>query len=245
MTNFNREKIKLILSDIVVKAYLSKGSEADLYKNTLDCFSCVIDSLIQGISIDEWMQQETMRQSQKTLQNSIGEFHQKVLATFPGVKDLGTGNIVDLVIEDKKIIAEIKNKWNTTKGNHKPNIYDDLEKILTNYSNNFVAYYVEMLPKNGKEYDEPFTPSDNVTKTRRPSNNRIRVIDGKSFYTLITGDSDAFQKLYCLIPLLVCEILNERFKLNRNSEEIVQSKIFHDLFQKIFPNQLKSSSNLF
>ena len=95
-----------------------------------------------------------------------------------------------------KIIAEIKNKHNTTKGNHKKNIYDDLEsKLNTNY-NGFTAYYVEVLPKrNLKTYNKSFTPPDNITQSNRPKNSKIRVIDGASFYEVISGNPDFLEKL--------------------------------------------------
>ncbi|WP_010129810.1 Eco47II family restriction endonuclease, partial [Haemophilus sputorum] len=65
---------------------------------------------------------------------------------------------------------------------------------------NTVGYYVEILPVNGKTYDKPFTPSDNKTKTRRPENDRIRQIDGKSFYERVTGNPNALEDLYKMLP---------------------------------------------
>lgn len=234
MLEFNELKIKSVLKPIVVKTYKAKEEEADLFSNTLDCFSCTIDALIQGITIEAWMEQEKARQSQKTLQNAIGDFHQKVLGTLDGVVDLQTGGIIDLEAKEKKIVAEVKNKWNTTKGNHKPNIYDDLEKVLRNYASDFVAYYVEILPKNGKRYNLPFCPSDNTTKVKRPTNERIRVIDGYSFYALMTGDEHALRKLYLKLPVIVCEILNEEFHLNRDYSKLDKQADFKEIFNKIF-----------
>ena len=45
----------------------------------------------------------------------------------------------------KMIIADIKNKFNTTKGNHKVNIYDDLDKILNSPEfKEYAGYYIEL-----------------------------------------------------------------------------------------------------
>ncbi|WP_410520593.1 Eco47II family restriction endonuclease [Candidatus Xenohaliotis californiensis] len=37
-----------------------------------------------------------------------------------------------MVNKKKKVIAEIKNKFNTAKGNHKKDIYDDFNNLLEN-----------------------------------------------------------------------------------------------------------------
>ncbi|MBD3794136.1 MAG: Eco47II family restriction endonuclease, partial [Campylobacterales bacterium] len=113
---------------------------------------------------------------------------------------------------DKKIIAEIKNKWNTTKGNHKVAIYDDIASVLTTIGDKFTGYYVEVVPKKATPYNKEFTPSDNKTHSQRTANPKIRVIDGKSFYAMITGDKNAIFKIYD-------EIVVELNKLNLNTDD--------------------------
>jgi len=46
-----------------------------------------------------------------------------------------------------KIIAEIKNKYNTTKGADKKTLYDNLELALLNKYKGYTGYYVEIIPK--------------------------------------------------------------------------------------------------
>lgn len=235
MSTFDREKIKNILVPVIVSAYtaLEASKADDIFKNTLDIFSWMADSLVQGISTEEWLKLENRRQTQKTLQNAIGDLHQKFLGTVSGAKELGVGQLIDLVLDDKKILAEIKNKWNTTKGNHKVNIYDDLEKALSTHSG-YTAYCVEILPKNGKRYDKPFTPPDNKTKKPRPKNEFIRVIDGYSFYALVTGQEDAIKELYILLPELIGEILKEKFNINRDIINFKNQPEFETFFKKVF-----------
>jgi hypothetical protein len=167
--------------------------QIDIYRNTLDPFSAVIDCMIRNTTPLQFKKQEEARASQKTLQNKIGYFHEDTILCFHG---WSKPTLVDVVNINDKIIAEIKNKHNTTKGNHKKNIYDDLEsKLNTNY-NGFTAYYVEVLPKrNLKTYNKSFTPPDNITQSNRPQNSKIRVIDGASFYEVISGNPDFLEKL--------------------------------------------------
>ena len=227
---YNRQKIKAILHPIVTSAYEAESSDNDLRKNTLDVFSASIDSAIRGISFDEWLLQEKQRQVQKTLQNRIGELHQEILGTFDGVNSLGVGEIIDLKSTSKKFIAEIKNKHNTTKGNHKTMVYDDLEACLKGEDPDVIAYYVEVLPRNGKTYNEPFTPPDNVLKTRRPLNERIRRIDGMSFYTLASGSTETLLEIYKLIPELIAEILYESYAITINPKNSISLPEFNIIF---------------
>lgn len=236
MSVFNRDKVKAILKPIVESTYKAQQTEKDIYSNTLDCFSAIIDSSVRGVTLEEWKESEKQRQAQKTLQNKIGDFHQRVLGTLDGVDDLGTGGIVDLVSSDHKMVAEIKNKWNTTKGNHKKTIYDDLESVLDNEEKEgYVGYYVEILPRNGQDYNKPFTPPDNTSGTGRESRDDIRVIDGKTFYTKLTGDENALEELYSLVPELTAEILEESFNVKRDVADVKDNDIFPELYNKIFP----------
>lgn len=211
---------------------LTKGTltkkEKKFYKNSVDPFSALFDALWQDISLTEWLQQEKSRQNQKTLQNALGDFHQEILGSFNGWKSLGRGDIIDLKNDTKKIIAEVKNKHNTTKGNHKVAVYDDLKRELKVNYEGYTAYYVEIIPKNKKIYDKPFTPPDNRTHKRRPKNKSIRVIDGKSFYALATGDVDALKKFYNVLPQAIADLLD------RKPHVVKGDPSFESLFDRVY-----------
>lgn len=211
-----------------IAARALEQSEKNIYKNVLDPFSAVFDAMAGGVSLSDWRKKELSRQIQKTLQNALGVFHQNILGNFKNWENLGVGNIVDVVNEESKIIAEIKNKHNTTKGNHKTAIYDDLDKLLNSTYKGFTGYYVEVIPKGRKEYDKEFTPSDNKSKSRRPSHEKIRVIDGKSFYTLASGYKNALEQIYLVLPKVIGDILGQ------NSEIIEKEMLFHELFKRAY-----------
>lgn len=230
--SFDRQKIKNILKPILLSAYQTEISEQSLRQNTLDVFSATLESILKGISFDEWIEQEKKRQIQKTLQNKVGDLHQKILGTLSGVQDLGVGDVVDIISQEKSLIAEIKNKHNTTKGNHKIAVYDDLKSVLSSKPEITTAYYVEILPKNGKKYNKPFTPSDNKTSQQRPANEFIRQIDGQSFYELLTGNPNALRELYILLAQVASEILSEEFNLTLNYQDYINEKEFDVIYGK-------------
>jgi len=190
--------------NVILKA--ERDSHSKMYSNVIDPFSALFDGVTHGLSFDEWLKSEKVRQIQKTMQNAIGEFHQDILGNVQGSCDLGTGQGLDVYHEKKRIIAEIKNKYNTTKGNHKVEVYDAIKnKLKESKFTSCVGYYVEIIPQNKRVYNKPFTPPDNKNQKRRPINNRIRVIDGKSFYAMLTGHESALRDLFDVLPRVISD----------------------------------------
>jgi hypothetical protein len=219
---------------INVKEVLNTAQKAsnlagkNLYSNVVDPFSAIFDALRQEITLIDWVEQETTRQIQKTMQNALGEFHQAMLGSMSGWEDLPVGHVIDVRNVKRKIIAEIKNKHNTTKGSDKKSIYDNLNSQLEADCKGFTGYYVEVIPKGRTPYNKPFTPSDNVTKERRPVNEKIRVIDGKSFYALVSGHQEALKMLYTVLPIVIADILGTKY------QKITKDELFMELFNKAY-----------
>lgn len=204
-------------------------AEENLYSNVVDPFSAVFDAMRQGVGLTEWLEQEKSRQLQKTLQNALGDFHQEVIGSMNNWESLGDGHVVDVRNNKLKVIAEIKNKWNTTKGTDQKSIYDNLKTQLKKEEyDGFKAYYVEIIPKSKGSYDKLFTPSDNVTHTKRPKNKNIRRIDGKSFYALASGDSDAIDKLYLVLPGVIGDVLGI------SAQKIEKDSLFKEIFGRAY-----------
>lgn len=220
LTFISEEKLTEICADIVAKGQAAiANSEEKLFDNVIDPFSALFDSAISGISLSEWIDRERTRQVQKTLQNEIGNFHQKVIGSIKGWEDLATGNVVDLKFDSKKIFAEVKNKWNTTKGNHKVRVYDDIKKFLAKPQfKGYTGYYVAILSK--AKINAPFTPPDNETGTRRPMNPKIREVDGATFYEIATGEKDSLKNLYNVLPQILSNILGNKEILKYSEDPI-------------------------
>ena len=205
-----------------------EDSETKLYSNVIDPFSALFEAMSIKMKLSGWIKKEKSRQLQKTIQNAIGVFHQEILGSFPGWKSLGTGSVVDLVNEDLKIIAEVKNKYNTTKGNHKTVIYDDLKSVIKEKRQGYTGYYVEIISSGKKQFDKEFTPSDNRKSKKRPKNKNIRIIDGKSFYALASEDGNAIENLYNILPQVIGDIMGTEYK------KIMKEDKFKELFERAY-----------
>lgn len=200
------------LLDVAMAARIKADNEFE--RNVIDPFALLFEMSGFNTDKDTWLASEKNRQAQKTLQNDVGNFHQTVLGNIAGWENLGTGGVVDIVSTDRKIIAEIKNKYNTVTGANLSKVYDRLATpVMTkgHQYKGFTAYLVEILPKSTKPYVKDFTPSDNETGQKRPPNPLIQRIDGKSFYALATGVPDALGQLFTVLPDVIESCSEYRF----------------------------------
>jgi hypothetical protein len=212
------------LVDAALKA--EKKVEKNPYKNVIDPFSALIDAARQSISIDAWMQQEESRQIQKAFQNAVGDFHQHMLGSIRGWVDAGAGGSYDVISEERKVIAEIKNKHNTMNSGSQLQVYDKLANWIDYGKEGYVAYVVEIVPKKPEPYSLPFTPSER--KVKRQTRENLRRIDGRSFYELVTGKKDALDELYFAMPKVLEQVLPV------NDQTLTNSKEFTVLFEKAY-----------
>lgn len=191
---------------VSVAARAENLSDDDIYRNVIDPFSALIEVTVKGKKLSDWFDDERARQFQKSLQNAVGDFHQNVIGSIRGWKNAGVGGSYDVICEEKKIIADVKNKYNTMNSSSAVAVYDKLANhldyggLLTGYT----AYLVEIIPKDPRPYVTPFTPSERGV--RRTERNNLLKIDGKSFYELATGDPDAPSKLYDSLPELLSQL---------------------------------------
>lgn len=228
------EKLFAIVNGILDIAIRSKiEAEKKFGKNVIDPFSVLFETAGFNFSNETWLASEQARQAQKSLQNHLGSFHQQVLGSFNGWEDLLTGGQVDIVNRDRKIVAEVKNKHNTVKGDNLKTVYDKLANTILPKGmpyKDFTAYYVEVIPKRQGRYDVEFTPSDNETGENRPSHRQIRRIDGYSFYDLASGESDTLKKLFDVLPNVINEYFNKIDSKDRQWDAALAKRFFAEAY---------------
>lgn len=196
------------------------------YKNVIDPFSALIDAARQKMSLEVWLEQEKSRQVQKSFQNAVGDFHQEVIGSLPGWSNAGAGGSFDVINEQLKIIAEVKNKYNTMNSTSQLGTYDKLANWLDYGKEGFSAYVVEVVPKTPVAYSLPFTPSER--KVKRQTRKNLLRIDGRSFYALATGNKKALDMIYDALPQVIGKILGVSEQVLKGTSE------FHILFEKAY-----------
>lgn len=220
--------LKSAVNNLLLKAKEAEDKvKKEFGKNVIDPFSALF--VMSGFNLDysTWEKTESTRQAQKTLQNHVGEFHQIILGSIDGWDNLKTGSIVDLVSHDRKIIAEIKNKYNTISGGKLADLYHSLEQLVmpkTNIYKDYTSYYVAVIPKKKKRYNSEFTPPDKSKGSKCPANSLIRKIDGASFYDLATGEKNSLSNLYNILPTVIEECSHGKYVL----KEVTKLRRFFD-----------------
>jgi hypothetical protein len=218
--------------NLLMRAKSAQQSSIDFFgKNVIDPFSAIFE--IAGFEIDynTWFTSESTRQAQKSLQNCIGDFHQNILGYTLNWSNMKVGNVIDLASGASNIIAEVKNKYNTISGGKLSDLYYSLDSLVspkTSIYKGYTAYYVAIIPKKPARYDRPFTPSDKGKGEKCPVNDKIREIDGASFYRLVTGDETALEDLFDILPEVIFKCSNGNFKIN-NAKKL---KAFYNLAYK-------------
>ena len=194
------------------------------YSSVIDPFSAVVDSSIQGISLEDWMKQEKARKIQKALQNAVGEFHQNILGSMPGWENAGKGGSFDVRNKEMKIIAEVKNKYNTLNSNGFLAMYTTLSNHLDYGDRGFTAYYVPVITKNPLPFNKTFSPPRRGVSM--PVRKDLRTMDGKSFYAFASGEKNALANVYRALPKALEHVLGKEVNVNK-------SGIYQDTLEKL------------
>lgn len=202
---------------IRAKNNLTKRS---FYTNKVDTIKLTFDSRFNGISEEDLIQSEILRQIDKSINNSIGTFHEQILGGVEGY-EVGSLSGFDIKATDNTLFADIKNKHNTMNSSSAEALFQKL-KYYADQNKKANCYWVQILAKgsfnehwkgdiNGKEY----------------SHSRVFKISGDRFYALVTGQQDAFFQLYKSLPQAINDYLHsitaeENVAENSAAEEILE-----------------------
>ena len=203
------------------KAYLKAKrniSKQNFYSNKVDTVKLTFDSKFNDINEESLIQAEILRQIDKSINNSIGTFHEQVLG---GIKGYEIGNLsgFDIKAKDDTLFADIKNKHNTMNSSSAEALFQKLARYANDYKK-AKCYWVQILAKgsfcelwsgeiNGKEY----------------SHSRVYKISGDQFYALLSGQDNAMFQLNKLLPVAIKDYL----KSADQSEKIAKNSALDEL----------------
>ena len=201
--------------------------EAKFDFSAIDPFSMLFKMFLGKTTFEGYLKNEKIRQDEKALQNKVGEFQQNIITCIKGWERI---DVVDVKNDKSKIICEVKNKYNTMNAGGRVEVYDRLNHLLNSEYKGYKGFLVEIISKNKREYNDVYTPSDSKIKTHKPKNEKIRVIDGKSFYYMITKNENALKEIYDYIPVALTEIYGLSFKeFSKSKKEL--DKMFYEVFK--------------
>jgi hypothetical protein len=214
------------------KSYREKTLE-ELQKNIIDPFKFYFDTtLLYNGDSQKTMEMERIRQSDKSINNAIGTFHEKLLGNLPGFEltpDLPT----DIKKKDLSVFAEVKNKYNTMNARSQTAVYDELFTAAKTHPK-AICYLIEVISQN-PDLDELWTITTNGEKRSHP---QIRVISAKQFYARFTGIETAFVDLFHALPDVIrhCDVKSETSEATPSYSVSIES-IFNNCYKKVTNNK--------
>ena len=187
-------------------------TKKNFYTNKVDTIKLTFDSEFNTIDEESLIQAEILRQIDKSINNSIGTFHEQILG---GIKGFEIGNLsgFDIKATDDTLFADIKNKHNTMNSSAAESLFQKLSKYADKYPKS-KCYWVQILATSS--FNEKWEASLNGTSYKH---DRVYKISGDQFYKLLSKQEDAFFQLYKNLPLAIKDYLNSLEKNNKSTSE--------------------------
>lgn len=202
-----------------VESYRREINLSQFNGNIVDPIKLTFDSGVYGKTIRQTIEDECLRQIDKSNSNKIGYFHQNLF------KYAGNGWIVpqegfDVENNDRHIYVELKNKHNTMNAASSQKTYMKMQAKLLD-DDQATCYLVETISK--KSQDETWK----IMLDKKPrAHNRIRRMSMDRFYGLVFGDATAFCKLCKALPVIIRDVVND------NSEYTLNNTVYGELSEK-------------
>lgn len=201
-------------------------TKKQFYSNKVDSIKLSFDSAFNEIDEESLIQAEILRQIDKSINNSIGTFHEQVLS---GIQGFEGGYLCgfDIKATDETVFADIKNKHNTMNSSSAEALFQKLARYANDYKK-AKCYWVQILAKgsftdlwrgdiNGKEY----------------SHSRVFKISGDQFYALLSGQQDAFLQLYKALPNAIKDYLGAM----EPAENVAENSAIEEIKEEIGESQ--------
>ena len=182
--------------------------------NGIDPFKMVFDVMNYETSLQDFKEREIARQSDKTVNNTIGEFHQMLLGSVDGWSDLGTGDEtkLDLGRNDGTVFMELKNRFNTVNSDSLNKVREKLERNAERYPGS-VNYWAYLVSKNGNSGESDW-------RYRKRTVSGIRKIWGNAVYGLVTGEAGSLREAWDALPGAINDVRRTSMQLSDLEEMI-------------------------
>lgn len=186
-------------------------------KNIIDPIKLLFDKNVYHASWDEIVGNEIFRQRDKSNNNDIGYFHQRIFQYIEnchvpangkeGGWDVIYKNPVGIPIPDAgyvhTVYVEMKNKHNTMNSSSGEKTFIKMQNQLLN-DDDCACFLVEAIAKHSQNIKWETT----VDK-RKVGHKLIRRVSLDQFYALVTGQEDAFYQVCMALPAVIEKAVQE------------------------------------
>lgn len=200
--------------------YGEKLNSYDLDKfnnNIVDPIKLIFDKSVYRATWEEIVKNEIFRQRDKSNNNDIGYFHQRIFQYIAGchVPDNGTEGGWDVIYRDPSgimlengntvhtVYVEMKNKHNTMNSSSAGKTFIKMQHQLLE-DDDCACFLVEAIAK--RSQDIKWEPK---VDGKKMSHARIRRMSIDRFYALVTKQEDAFYQMCMLLPELIESVIQD------------------------------------
>ena len=184
--------------------------------NVIDPIKLIFDKTVYHLTWEEIVKNEIARQRDKANNNDIGYFHQKIFQYIAKchVPDNGKEGGWDIILRDPDgihlstgdcvhtIYVEMKNKHNTMNSSAAGKTYIKMQNQLLQ-DDDCACYLVEAIAKTSQDIKWVTT----VDK-QKVSHRLIRRVSLDKFYSLVTGQEDAFYQMCMILPEIIESVVS-------------------------------------
>jgi len=203
-----------------IKKYGEKLESFDLKrfnKNLIDPIKLIFDKTVYQSTWEEIVSNEIFRQRDKSNNNDIGYFHQRIFqymrnCEVPPNGEQGGWDVIykdgnGIILPDgntvKTIYVEMKNKHNTMNSASASKTFIKMQNQLLK-DDNCACFLVEAIAQRSQNIKWETT----VDK-EKVGHKLIRRVSIDKFYSLVTGEDDAFYKMCMVLPGIIQKAVND------------------------------------
>jgi len=232
-TNYGLEFIKSSdLFNHVQNTVLDYSFDMDLKKfnsNLIDPIKLTFDSIVYGQSFENTIENEVLRQLDKSNSNLIGYFHQNIF-NYIGKDWVIPDKGFDIESPSKKIFVEMKNKHNTMNSSSSAKTFMRMQNTLLEDSQ-ATCMLVEVIAKHSQNIPWIIT----LDGQKQSKNERIRRVSIDKFYEIVTGQSGAFMELCKILPIVIRDVVTKNKRNQKKNSVFAELEdISDDLLLSIY-----------
>ena len=198
-------------------------------KNIIDPVKMIFDKIVYGISWEEIINNEIFRQRDKANNNDIGYFHQRIFKYIKNchVPDNGDENGWDVIYTNPDgiilpdggmvhtIYVEMKNKHNTMNSASAGKTFIKMQNQLL-CNDDCACFLVEAIAQRSQNIKWETT----VDK-RKVGHKLIRRVSIDEFYSLVTGENNAFYQICMKLPSTIEKVVSSMKISNFKDDTVI------------------------
>lgn len=194
-------------------------------KNIIDPIKLIFDKTVYRASWNEIVSNEIFRQRDKSNNNDIGYFHQRIFQYIENCEVPATGwdvvyqnpNGIEIIdgTKVKTIFVEMKNKHNTMNSASAGKTFIKMQAQLLE-DDDCACFLVEAIAQKSQN-----VKWETTVDKKKVGHKLIRRVSLDEFYAIVTGQEDAFYQMCMVLPSIIQKAVNSLEKVEVPNDTVM------------------------